>query len=393
MSQLKGGRGAGVLAVAFAFAVGCSDPPTSPTDPSEPSPPPSGSGRFVAAQLLALPDFASAMVFTGVDRILYTEKGGFGGVRDASVRLVENGRLAGEAVITFSDVETRSEKGLLGIALDPDYTSNRLVYVFYTHARSNRNRVVRFRDDRMEQTSADATVVLGDLPTDDCGNHQGGNIAFGPDGMLYVTIGDNGCDRCLSQDPRTLAGKILRFTRDGDVPGDNPFAGAPFPRSAFFATGLRNSFDFAIHPRTGEIVATENGPSMNDEINHIVAGENYGWPFFQCAEDRGNVCPSSERPNQKPPLRCHGNVIAPTGITFYDATAYPAGFRDSVFYGDFNTGTLRRLVLSDDADTLLTEDQQFLSGFGTIIDIVVGPDGLLYVLTDGDIQRIDFLLN
>ena len=143
----------------------------------------------------------------------------------------------------------------------------------------------------------------------------------------------------------------------------------------------------------GEIVATENGPSMNDEINHIVAGENYGWPFFQCAEDRGNVCPSSEPPNQKPPLRCHGNVIAPTGITFYDATAYPAGFRDSVFYGDFNTGTLRRLVLSDDADTLLTEDQQFLSGFGTIIDIVVGPDGLLYVLTDGDIQRIDFLLN
>ena len=390
MSQLKSGRALGFLAVTFALAVGCSDPPSSPTDPSTPTPPSSGSGRFVAAQLLALPEFASAMVFTGVDRILYTEKGGFGGVRDASVRLVEDGGLASEPVITFSDVETRSEKGLLGITLDPNYASNRLVYVFYTHARSNRNRVVRFRDDRMEQTAADSTIVLGELPTGDCGNHQGGNIAFGPDGMLYVTIGDNACNRCLSQDNRTLAGKILRFTRDGDIPGDNPFAGAAFPRSAFFAMGLRNSFDFAIHPRTGEIVATENGPTTNDEINHIVAGQNYGWPFFQCAEAQGNVC-SSDRPNQKPPLRCHGTVIAPTGITFYDGTAYPAEFRGSVFYGDFITGTLRRLVLSDDADTLLTEDQQFLSGFGSIIDIVEGPDGLLYLLTDGDIQRIDFL--
>ena len=359
----------------------------SPTGPSTPTPP---SRRFVATQFLALPDFASAMVFAGPNRILYTEKGGFGGVRDASVRLVEDGLLVGEPVITFSDVETQSEKGLLGITLDPNYASNQLVYVFYTHARSNQNRVVRFRDDGMGQTAADATIVLGELPTDVCGNHQGGGIAFGRDGMLYVTVGDNGCDRCLSQDDGTLAGKILRFTRDGGVPPDNPFANAAFPRSAFFATGLRNSFDFAIHPRTGEIVATENGTTMNDEINHIVAGQNYGWPFFQCAEGQGSVCPS-DSPDQKLPLRCHGTSIAPTGITFYDGTAYPAEFRDSLFYGDFLTGTLRRLVLSEDADTLLAEDQQFLPGFGTIIDIVEGPDGLLYVLTDGDIQRIDFL--
>ncbi len=119
MSRLKSGRALSFLAVTLALAVGCSDPP-SPTDPSSPiptAPPPSDSGRFVATLLLALPDFASAMVFTGPGRILYTEKGGFGGVRDASVRLVEDGRLSSEPVITFSDVETRSEKGLLGITL------------------------------------------------------------------------------------------------------------------------------------------------------------------------------------------------------------------------------------------------------------------------------------
>jgi glucose/arabinose dehydrogenase len=390
MSHLSG-KTPGFLAVTLALALGCSDSP-SPTEPTTPAPPPSGSGRFVATQLLALPGFASALVFTGPGRILYTEKGGFGGVRDGSVRLVEDGRLVSEPVITFADVETRSEKGLLGITLDPDYASNRLVYAFYTHARSERNRVVRFRDDRRGQTAADATIILGELPTDRCGNHQGGSIAFGPDSMLYITIGDNGCNRCLSQDNRSLAGKILRFTRDGAIPDDNPFSSAPFPRSAFFATGLRNSFDFTIHPSTGEIVATENGPSRNDEINHIVAGRNYGWPFFQCGDAQGDVCPS-DRPEQKPPLRCHVDVIAPTGITFYDGDAYPAEFRGSVFYGDFNTGTLRRLVLSDDADRVLTEDQQFLSGLGPIIDIVEGPDGLLYVLSEGAIHRIDFLLN
>lgn len=387
MSYLK----VGFLAVLSALSLACSDS-QSPTDPSAPTPtpPPSGSGRFVATQYVALQEFASAMVFTGPGRVLYTEKGGFGGVRNASVRLVDNGLLVSEPVITFSDVETRSEKGLLGITLDPAYASNRLVYVFYTHAPSNRNRVVRFRDDRMSQVASDAAIVLGELPTDGCGNHQGGSIGFGLDEMLYVTIGDNGCDPCLSQDNQTLAGKILRFTRDGGVPDDNPFSSSPFPRSAFFATGLRNSFDFAVHPRTGVIVATENGPSRNDEINHIVAGQNYGWPLFQCEDSQGNVCPG-ERPSSKPPLRCHVSVIAPTGITFYDGAGYPSDFRDNLFYGDYNTGTLRRLILSDDGDRLITQDQQFLSGFGSIIDIVEGPDGLLYVLTDGDIQRIDFL--
>lgn len=379
-----------VLTFGGLLVAGCSDPPTTPTGPSPP--PPSSDGRFAAEQLIAIPSFASAMVFTDATRILYTEKGGFGGVQEASVRVVEDGILLNDPLITFADVQTRVEMGLLGITLDPGYASNQLVYVFYTHASSNRNRVVRFRDDAMGQAGRDAVVVLDNLPADTCGNHQGGNIAFGPDGMLYVTVGDNGCDACLSQDNDSLAGKILRFTRDGDVPEDNPFSEAPFPRSAFFAMGLRNSFDFAFHPRTGEIVATENGPRANDEINHIVAGANYGWPFFQCGADQGNLC-SADRPNQVPPVRCHPSVIAPTGITFYDGNAYPADFRESLFYGDFNTGTLRRLVLSEDANAVLTADESFLSGFGSIIDVVEGLDGRLYVLTDSDIQRIDFLTN
>jgi len=381
-----------LVSIVMAASLGCSDSggPTEP--PSTTTVPPSSGGRFVAEQLLALPSFPTAMVFTSPNRLLYTEKGGFGGIRDASVRVVTDGILDPTPVIRFTDVETRAEMGLLGIALDPEYDTNRQVYVFYTHGSSSSNRVARFRDDGLGQGDADATIVLRDLPADRCGNHQGGSLGFGLDGMLYVSIGDNGCDACLSQDDSTLAGKLLRFTRDGGIPPDNPFADAAFPRSAFFVKGLRNSFDFAVHPESGEIVATENGPRENDEINHLVAGANYGWPVFQCDQDFGNDCPRP-RPTQKGPLRCHQSVVAPTGVTFYEGSAYPADFRGSLFYGDFNTGTLRRLVLSGDADTLLTEDQRFLPGFGSIIDVVSGLDGRIYVLTDSDIQRVDFVEN
>jgi glucose/arabinose dehydrogenase len=359
--------------------------PTSPTDPSAPP-----EGRFVAETVVSLPNFPVAMAFTSGTRILVTEKGGFGGVRNASVRVVEEGRLRDRRLITFSGVETGSERGLLGITLDPSYRANRLVYVFYTSS-DRTNIVARFTDDRMGQTGADdAVAIITDLPSDVCGNHQGGSIAFGPDDMLYVSVGDNGCDRCTSQQASTLAGKILRYTRQGTIPPDNPFADLDFPSSAFFATGLRNSFDFTFHPATGDMFATENGPDQNDEINRILPGLNYGWPFFQCGLSVDPPCAVARPPNSEP-VQCHGSVIAPTGVVVYAGSAYPEPFQGNLFFGDFNTGTLHRLVLSDDGSTVLAADDRFLSGFGAIVDLVVSPDGLIYVLTDRDIQRVMFV--
>jgi len=364
--------------------------PTSPTDPSSPSPP--LDGRFVAERVVSLPNFPVSMVFTSPTRILVTEKGGFAGIQNASVRVVEDERLLDRRLITFGNVQTGGERGLLGVTLDPDYQDNRQVYVYYTRG-DRTNVVVRFTDGRLGQNGDDdAQVVIDDLPSDVCGNHQGGSIAFGPDGMLYVSVGDNGCDACNSQRAGTLAGKILRYTREGGIPPDNPFAGLAFPSSAFFATGLRNSFDFTFHPQSGEIFATENGPSANDEINRILPGRNYGWPFFQCDTSTGSPCPQPRPPNSGP-LRCYNSVIAPTGIIVYQGTAYPEPFRANLFFGDFNTGTLHRLVLSEDGGSVLAADDRFLSGFGRIVDLAVSPDGLLYVLTDQDIQRVRFVSN
>ncbi len=363
--------------------------PTSPTDP-EPSLP--GDGRFVAERVVSLPNFPVAMAFTSANRILVTEKGGFGGVRSTSVRVIEDGRLRDQRLITFNGVQTGGERGLLGIALDPNYPTNSLVYVFYTSG--NRvNIVKRFTDGAFRQNGdEDAETVINDLPSDVCGNHQGGSIAFGPDGMLYISVGDNGCDRCTSQQANTLAGKILRYTRDGRIPDDNPFADMPFPSSAFFATGLRNSFDFTFHPATGDIFATENGPSQNDEINRILPGVNYGWPFFQCGESVSVGC-SVARPSNRGPVQCYPSVIAPTGIAVYQGNAYPEPYQGNVFFGDFNNGVLHRLVLSEDGTTVVSADDRFLSGFGSIIDLAVSPDGILYVLTDQDIQRVMFAAN
>jgi glucose/arabinose dehydrogenase len=372
---------------------GGSGTPTSPTDPPDPSQPsPPVDGRFVAETVVSLPNFHVSMVFTSPDRILLTQKGGFGGIGNASVRVVQGDRLLDRRLITFRNVQTGGERGLLGITLDPNYQDNRLVYVYYTRA-DRTNVVTRFVDSDLDQEGeTDAEMVIDDLPSDVCGNHQGGSIAFGPDGMLYVSVGDNGCDACNSQRAGTLAGKILRYTRQGQPAPDNPFSHLPFPQSAFFATGLRNSFDFTFHPRTGEIFSTENGPTANDEINRILPGRNYGWPFFQCDRSTSTPCPQPT-PSNTGPLQCYPSVIAPTGIVVYEGTAYPEPFRGNIFFGDFNTGTLHRLVLSEDGSTVLAADDRFLSGFGRIIDLAVSPDGLLYVLTDQDIQRVAFVSN
>ena len=180
------------LLTAFLIYCGGNGTPTSPTDPSQPAPP--VDGRFVAERVVSLPNFHVSMVFTSPTRILVTQKGGFGGVSNASVRVVQDGNLLDRRLITFSNVETGSERGLLGIALDPNYPNNELVYVFYTRA-DRTNVVVRFADDRLGQAGdEDAQIVIDNLPSDVCGNHQGGTVAFGPDGMLYVSVGDNGCD-------------------------------------------------------------------------------------------------------------------------------------------------------------------------------------------------------
>lgn len=310
-------------------------------------------------------NFPVTMAFAPDGRLFFNE------LRTGRVRVVENGQLLVDPFVEVS-VETSGERGLLGLTFDPAFASNGFVYVLHhTPGPPLRARVLRFTD--FANRGIDQTIIVDDLPSTN--NHNGGNIGFGPDGMLYITIGD-GQNPANSQDPDSLNGKILRFNPDGSIPATNPFGGF----RAAFNLGLRNSFDFDFHPTAGTIYATENGPDCDDEINRIVPGGNYGWRLnYPCGDTN---------PLFVAPLRRFTPTIAPTGVSFYTGSVFPQ-FQDDLFMVDFNSGRVQRFVVDETNMGQIVETSILVDGtFGALFDIVEGPDGFLYFSSSDAIHRI-----
>src|SRR5205814_4646495 len=227
------------------------------------------------------------------------------------VRVIDRGSPLPEP---FAQVEVaqRPEMGLLGLTLDPDFARTRYVYLYYSQAKDDKpwpNRVVRFTDIGGKGT--DMQVVLDDLPIADWrfnGGHNGGRLAFGPDGRLYVTVGDVGVKK-MAQDQTQLGGKLLRINPDGSIPADNPVPGSPI-----YASGLRNAWGLSFHPLTGVPYVTENGDVGHDEVNRIQAGGNYGSPDVQgIAHDPRFIDPLWE-------TNAEGGGIS--GMTFYSGELF-----------------------------------------------------------------------
>ena len=305
------------------------------------------------------------MAFAPDGRLFFNE------LSTGRVRVVENGQLLVDPFVEVS-VETSGERGLLGLTFDPAFASNGFVYILHhTPGPPLEARVLRFTD--FANRGIDQTIIVDDLASTN--NHNGGNIGFGPDGMLYITIGD-GQNPANSQDPDSLNGKILRFNPDGSIPATNPFGGF----RAAFNLGLRNSFDFDFHPATGTIYASENGPNCDDEINRIVPGGNYGWrPDYPCGDtDLEFVAP----------LRRFTPTIAPTGVSFYTGSVFPQ-FQDDLFMVDFNSGRVQRFVVDETNMGQIVESSILVDvAFGALLDIVEGPDGFLYFSSSNAIHRI-----
>jgi glucose/arabinose dehydrogenase len=309
------------------------------------------------------------VAFTGEGRALVTERVG-------RVRVVEGGRLRERPVLEVPVVRT-GEGGLLGLAVDPDYERNRFVYLFMTVAGGSggdsgsdlTNRIVRYRDAGGDAGGSlvEPRTVLDGIPG--APNHDGGRLAFGPDGKLYVTTGD-AQEPSLAQDRGSLAGKILRVNSDGSVPADNPFG------NAVYSYGHRNPQGLAWNA-DGELFATEHGPSgdrglcCRDEVNRIERGGNYGWPEITGGQTRrGTVAPVLTSGDS--------GTWAPAGAAFGP---------DGLFYFAALRGRqLHAAVVSGDSP----RDGALLGAeYGRLRAVVLGPDGALYVTTSNRDGRGD----
>lgn len=331
----------------------------------------------------------AAMDFTPDGRLLYTERTG-------KVRVVVSGVLQNTAVMTFP-VKTEGERGLLGIAVDPNFAVNHYVWVYFTKQAAGlcsnpiENRVVRFV--LADNNQGFGETVAGCFPVDQYATiHNGGNLHFGPDGKLYISVGNNdesndGIDP--AQSLNSPLGKLHRY--DPTVPltptVDNPFYNTLDAIESIYARGLRNSFDFAFDPIGGGLFASENGDACDDEINRIVSGGNYGWRPNDPCEDEWPTGPDPAY-NTIPPLIYWTPSLAPTGITFYTGTTIPE-WQGDLFMCSYKDATtaIHHFKLNADrtaivAHTILT-DTVAHKRLTCRADLLPGPDGALYFSEGG----------
>jgi glucose/arabinose dehydrogenase len=271
------------------------------------------------------------------------------------------------------------EKGLLGLAVPPDYSSRPRVFAFVTRTVNgvDRNQIVRITDSN--GTGTQMYVVWSIAATN---GHNGGHIAFGPDGMLYAVVGD-GTSPANSQNPAVENGKMLRMHAWGAVPADNPV-----PGSRVFASGIRNSFGFTFDPQTGRLWNTENGPQCNDELNVVSAGRNYGWgPSWTCTTPPRIVTTNRDGADPVLPVASFNPVIAPTGAAFCLRCGLGAESRGALFVGDFNTGVIRRVVLNATRTGVVSVTPVYDHPNG-ILSVERGPGGSILFSDSGGIYRL-----
>jgi MYXO-CTERM domain-containing protein len=355
-------------------------------------------------------------------------------------------RKTGEVMVRATDgtvvqagsfpVDTESEKGLLGVELHPQFGqgSNRTLFFYYSRADGsggtddNRHRVVSMTLADTNQLTGSETVLLQNLRGP--ANHDGGGLAIGPDGKLYVGVGDTGCNSgvppggsitnyiatCLT----TANGKILRINLDGSIPTDNPLVGTSVracdgtsctgaqpdpslltgvPRTEIWSWGFRNPFRFSFDPQTGSLWVGDVGEVTYEEVDLVTKGQHYGWPYREgafgypvttCAtlgaNGSGSNCVEPKyfcQHGSSPPAGIDGDCQSITGGVFLDSATWPAAFRGLYFFGDNANGRVWTLTPSANRDGFVTGSRTpFGTGFGTPVRFIVGPDGDLYVANE-----------
>ncbi|MCW8311632.1 PQQ-dependent sugar dehydrogenase [Sphingobacterium sp. InxBP1] len=320
-------------------------------------------------------------------RFLITEKEG-------SLRIAAADGKLGEPIKGLPPVNASGQGGLLGLTLDPDFTSNRMVYwVFSDNTPSGTLTAVGKGKLAADEKSVEGAKVIYQATPAHKGNlHYGGRILFDKDGNLIFSTGERSdlVTRPLAQDLQAALGKILRITKDGQPAPGNPFAGQGNARPEIYSYGHRNPQGLALHPETGDLWETEFGPRGGDELNRIVAGKNYGWPTITYGiEYKGDKVGEGiqQKEGLEQPVYYWDPVLSPSGIAFYTGQNIPE-WKNNLFICGLSSTHIARIILKDNK---VVGEERLLAGEGQRFrDITQGKDGALYAITDmGRLYKID----
>jgi glucose/arabinose dehydrogenase len=310
--------------------------------------------------------------------------------RTGKLKIIRNGVVDPQPVAGVPKSQALRLGGLMDVVLHPRFAENKLVYLTYSKPDDKGLIATALARGRWDGTALkDVKDLFVAEPYWDGNGGAGSRLAFGVDGLLYMTTGASVANMKDAQEPGHHKGKVLRLRDDGTVPSDNPFVGKAGYKPEIYSLGHRNQLGLAIQPETGAVWSNENGPNGGDEINVILPGRNYGWPLVSLGRDYAGPWQGKfAMEGMEQPLVYWTPAIAVSGMAFYTGERFPQ-WKGNVFVGSLrfgeipNTGHLQRIVFNAKneemrREMLLTELRQ------RIRDVRQGPDGLLYLLTDED---------
>ena len=337
--------------------------------------------QFQVVELTRGLDHPWALAFLPDGDMLVTERSG-------ALRLIRrDGRLERQPITGLPRIVASGQGGLLDVALHPQYGDNGWLYLSYVAPVEGgmATRVARARLDGFRLKDLQEIFSMNRGST--AARHFGSRLLFDRAGYLYVSVGDRG-DRPRAQRLHDHAGSVMRLHDDGRIPISNPFVGDPNAAAEIFSYGHRNPQGMALDPVTGMVWIHEHGPQGGDELNRLQAGKNYGWPVITYGVNYGigtAIGEGTHKAGMVQPVYYWVPSIAPSGMAFYSGDRFPQ-WQGSLMLGSLKFGLLVRLEMT--RGEVIGEERYLHGDFGRIRDVRVGPDGLLYLLTDASDGRL-----
>ncbi len=330
-----------------------------------------------------------ALAFLPDQRMLVTSK------PDGEMYIVTADGKKSEPIAGLPKVDARDQGGLLDVEVGPDYAQSKRIYWSYYEPREGGNGLAVARGklvDGPKPKLEGVEVVFRMMPTLDSTKHAGGRLVFAPDGHLFVAMGERSIleGRKQARDLGSHFGKIVRIAPDGTVPKDNPFVNTKGAKPEIWSLGHRNILSAALDAKN-RLWIVEMGPRGGDELNLVERGKDYGWPTIGYGEEYSGapIHKTTQAPGLEQPVYYWDPVISPSGLTVYSGKLFPE-WKGNIFIGGLSSKALVRLVLAD--DKVVGEERLLTKEVGERIrEVVEGPDGALYVLTDendGEILRL-----